>query len=147
MLTAIIVDMNQNDEEKNARVAFEVYDETKLVKHYMSIPIDSVQANQAPDKKQFILRSINDALRNLEAKLKANIDFDPSLSVQIGDSVTLSEAEPSATAFIDQQIIDSKPEKMKDAKAFLQHCDIDSFTNVSELKVVFKKLIEFLGIK
>ena len=115
----------------------------KIIIENFNCNIDPSIYIKAPNKKQFIFRSINDILKSYNINQINIEDINLESYIKIDDEIILSENEPNAYNFV----IPELPTKIKDAQDFLKLINIEQISNIDDLKVVINKLLICIGMR
>ena len=120
-----------------------VNDDESLIISNFNCVLDSSGLSKSPDKKQFILRSINDVLKNYNNKKESLVGLDYWGQDLVNLELEINPNEPHNFQFMTPEM----PLKTKEASDFLQTLDLKNVNNTNDVKIVIEKILVVMGLK
>jgi len=142
-LKALIKIIKAPENGNDPTVIFDIIDNEVLITSNFNCVIDPSGLSKSPDKKQFILRTINDVLKNYNNKKESLVGLDYWGQDLVNLELEINPTEPHAYQFMTPEM----PLKTKEANDFLQALDLKNVNNTNDVKIIIEKILVAMGLK
>ena len=142
-MKALIKIIKAPENGNDPTVIFDIIDNEVLITSNFNCVIDPSGLSKSPDKKQFILRTINDVLKNYNNKKESLVGLDYWGQDLVNLELEINPTEPHAYQFMTPEM----PLKTKEANDFLQALDLKNVNNTNDVKIIIEKILVAMGLK
>ena len=142
-MKALIKIIKAPENGNDPTVIFDIIDNEVLITSNFNCVIDPSGLSKSPDKKQFILRTINDVLKNYNNKKESLVGLDYWGQDLVNLELEINPTEPHAYQFMTPEM----PLKTKEANDFLQGLDLKTVNNTNDVKIIIEKILVAMGLK